>query len=137
MSGISLQDTILYLHPDAKPNEDFEVVNHPDGSQEITAWGLGAPRPTQSELEAAWIPALKEQKERELIRAADAEEKAVWTAEIEFKYVLIRRMMGQTISASQQEKAKAVLAIFVKLEEKIAQVQAATTEAGVEAVNWS
>ncbi len=125
-----------YLFPGAVPDLDYEIRDE-GGGPYIAWWELPEPEPTQAELEAAWIPALKEQKERELILAADVEEKAIWTAEIEFKYVLIRRMMGQTISASQQEKAKAVLAIFVKLEEKITQVRQAMTEAELEAVKWT
>jgi hypothetical protein len=87
--------------------------------------------------EAEILAEAKAKKEAELILAADAEEKAVWTAEIEFKYVLVKRAMGQAISAPQQQKAQAVLDIFAKLEQKIPQVAEAKTVAEVEAVNWT
>lgn len=126
--------TLDYMYPnESDPPMNYEVV-----SGKITYWDaevLG-PQPTEQQLQDAWLPALKAQKEAELIRAADAEEKTIWTAEIEFKYVLIRRIMGQTISASQQQKAQAVLAIFTKLETKVGQVRVATTEAEVQVISW-
>jgi hypothetical protein len=71
--AVSLQDLILRLYPNAIPNTDFEVTNHPDGSQEITGWWMDAPRPTERQLEDAQLPALKSQKITELHRVLEAE----------------------------------------------------------------
>lgn len=127
---------IQHLYPNS--DGDYEVFTRTDGVQEISRWNEAAlgPRPTDQQLQDAYLPALKEQKEAELILAADADFQAIFVAQIEMQYIIIRRMMGQTISAPQQQKARDALALFEVLEGKIRQVRQATTVEEVEAISW-
>ncbi len=62
---MNIADCILYLYPNAKLFVDFEVMDRGAGPY-ISMWNLSAPQPSQAELEAAWLPALKSKKVAEI-----------------------------------------------------------------------
>lgn len=135
---VNIAQAILQRHPNADSTQDFEIFTDPEGRQTIVRWNeerLG-PRPTDQQIQDAWIPALKAQKEADLIRAANADYEAIFVAPIEKDYILIRRVANLQITAAHQQKMADARAVFEALEAKIRSVRQATTEAEVEAVTW-
>ena len=83
---------VMRLYPDADPS-DFSVSQEPGEQPKITRWNeatLG-PRPTESQLRDAWLPALKEQKIVEIRRRVVSEADAVMPV-WEFIYITRARI---------------------------------------------
>lgn len=56
---------LSHLFPEADPTGEYIV-----SGGELVEWNLDAPQPTAEEIEAAWIPTLKELRKRELTAEA-------------------------------------------------------------------
>lgn len=69
---MNLAATLQYLYPDAATDSYLVEADSATGEQRITYWNEGAlgPTPTDAELNASWIPALKEMRKKELTRNA-------------------------------------------------------------------
>lgn len=81
---------VMHLRPNADPLADFEVHDNGAG-QRIAHWDeakLGS-RPTDEELQAAWMPALKTQKSEEVRRLAIEETQAVMPIEEQVYSLLV------------------------------------------------
>lgn len=69
---INLPTAIVYLFPHAVNGIDFRIEDEGDGIQRIAFWGLEEPQPTEEELQAAWLDALRKKKIEELGLACQA-----------------------------------------------------------------
>lgn len=119
----------------------FELGVDEQGAQYIAQWNLGAPQPTAQEIADAELPMAKLEKRDELILAADADYRGIFTrdgryVELEKDYIFIRAIMGLALSAGQRAQRDSMRAVIEKLQQKLQQANSATSVAEVEAVSW-
>jgi hypothetical protein len=126
---VNLGQIIEHLYPDAFMGEDWYVTDEGEGPY-LAHWNeekLGS-QPTPEQLAAAKLPALKAQKRRELEQAFDAETQRDFPS----AYLLI----AVFATDARDARVVALRSRLQKLRDLAAQVEAATTEADVEAVGW-
>ncbi len=133
---MNIADCVLFLYPDAKPLVDFEVMDRGDG-QYISMWHLSAPQPTQAELEAAWLPALKAKKITDVKTEAARRIDAVfsdWKARRHRDHLELGVATTLTAAeyAEKQQKCQAIRDASGTIE---AEIQALTDPAFVESFN--
>jgi hypothetical protein len=124
---VYLSACILALFPDAVPGVDFEVVSDESGER-IVLWRLAASRPSRAELGAAWLSVLKARKRRELEAAFDAETRRDFPSAYQLVAVFV--------TDARDARVMALKARLAKLRDLTARVEAAQTEAEIEAIGW-
>lgn len=125
--------TLGYMYPyEPVPPMNYEVV-----SGGITYWNAAVlgPRPTEQQLQDAWLPALKTQKRLEIRRAAFTEQDTYLAPGYEDRDYI--HIILAAVQNKPDPRQAALLNIKTKLDSKLAEINAATTEAEVEAVTWT
>lgn len=84
---------------------------------------------------------VKAAKRTEMVLAADRDYRAIFTrdgqfVELEKDYILLASALGMILNAEMTGKRQAMRAVIDKLRAKLADVNAATTEAQINAITW-
>ena len=122
-----------YLHPGKE--EHYEIRGSDNGPY-LFAWNeatLG-PQPTKADLQAVWIPALKEQKMTEVRRRAEAETEAVMP-----RYA--RERAGRDMARGRSPRTERQVSDLDAIADKAMQMEdyindPARTEAELLVLNW-
>ncbi len=132
---MNLASVIMYLFPNANSTRDFIAQDNGQG-QYVAQWHLAQPQPTQAELDAAWLPALRADKMQEFKAKAKAE-----LDPTDYKVVRHRDQVaaGQPTTLTNAQYLQLLAdrnAIRDKSNTLEQQVIAAQTEATILAVVW-
>lgn len=120
---MDMMAVLRYLYPDADDVTGFVVRGG-----ELVEWNLDAPQPTEAELQAAWIPALKAQKIAEIRRRVVSECETLMPV-YEMLYLIRSRTSDPRLSEMDALAKKGRdMETYIK--------QSNRTEEELEAVDW-
>jgi hypothetical protein len=141
--GNALEHYVKAKRTSADPREGYEA-RMVDGEPAITRWEYSFPKPTQAELEAADLEARKAAKIDAFARRAveDLDATGLFTSghgDRETLFVIAKTLaaISQALSIPLDARLEAIAATGDKAMTKKAAIEAATTEAEVEAVTWT
>jgi XkdW protein len=138
VNGVNLGRVLAHLFPEADPSRDYVVRLGADGEPYLAEWNLPTPEPAAAEIEAATLDAAKASKRSELKQAFRAQyEPAFEGGFLEVDYIVDRLRRGLAVPQPERDRLQAVGAGIDKLRTLFAQVNAATTVAEVEAIEWT
>lgn len=124
---------IRYLRPHLRDQQDFEVEDVGNG-QEVQ-WFANEPEPTENELEAVWLDAVKKAKREELINSADV----AYKREIpSFAGVIVAAKWAKNVplNAYEQSVYNKITTGYDRLNNLLIDVNTAKTVEAVQAIRW-
>jgi hypothetical protein len=142
-STINYEQAILYMHPNARPLDDFVIADN-EGRQYIESWNLDDPLPSQDQLRAAWLEVQCNHKRDEIAAAGRSSLAGSGARNLDEAQIAatgkIDELVRYTLSEGDRARIEAELdglqAVRGRWNTILARIDEAATHADLDAIQW-